>query len=87
MSEDYATRLTAELHPLSRNNRDRMRRSIMAGCFCCKAKFPADDITRWTDEGQTACCPNCGADAVLGDVDIIINPVVLDFMYQRWFGT
>lgn len=86
MSQDYAITLAEALHPLSRQNRDRLRHSVMAGCFCCKAKFPADDITRWTDDSVTARCPNCGTDAVLGDCDVVITPVVLEAMYQRWFG-
>lgn len=83
---EHAMKITDELHPLSRHNRDRLRRSVLAGCFCCKAKFSADEVTEWTEAGQTACCPNCGTDAVIGDADAIISSVLLRTMYERWFN-
>lgn len=41
------------------------------GCFYCLATFPPSQVKLWTDGsrrgGQTALCPRCGVDAVIGD--------------------
>jgi hypothetical protein len=40
-----------------------------AACFYCFSEFPPSAITDWTDGdpvGQTALCPECGVDAVVG---------------------
>ncbi|HEY5771822.1 MAG TPA: cytoplasmic protein, partial [Chitinophagaceae bacterium] len=41
------------------------------GCFYCVGIFKSAEIIEWTDEdnpkGQTALCPICGIDSVIGD--------------------
>jgi hypothetical protein len=45
------------------------------------------DILEWTDDDQTALCPNCGIDSVIGDkTDYPVTD--LDFLKQMntfWF--
>jgi hypothetical protein len=41
--------------------------SDRCGCFYCSTVFSPSAITRWADSGQTAICPCCGVDAVIGD--------------------
>ena len=46
--------------------------SVKCGCFYWCANFKPDEILEWAGEdngrkGQTAICPRCGIDAVIGD--------------------
>lgn len=50
------------------HNRSELKRSKVAGCFFCVSSFPSASITEWVDQaGDTAICPNCGIDSVIGD--------------------
>jgi len=60
----------AYLH--SSNHRREIESSSSCGCFYCTAVFPPKSIVEWVDEnstgiGQTALCPYCGIDSVIGD--------------------
>ena len=51
------------------NNRDRLERSAVAGCFSCLAVFDPRQIRAWDGrEGETAVCPVCDATSVLPGV-------------------
>lgn len=46
--------------------------SGVCGCFHCLELFAPSSIVKWADVdgegiGQTALCPRCGVDAVIGD--------------------
>jgi hypothetical protein len=41
--------------------------SDTCGCFYCVTIFHPKDINKWTDDEQTALCPNCGIDSVIGE--------------------
>jgi len=63
-----------------------IRSSAMCGCFYCLETFPAARIAKWIDNGQTALCPHCGIDSVIGDASGF--PITLDFlsaMHRHWF--
>lgn len=50
-------------------HRKQLLTSEVAVCFYCFAKFSPDSITEWCDgddRDQTAICPHCGVDAVVG---------------------
>jgi hypothetical protein len=53
-------------------HRDEILASDMCGCFYCLAVFPPNEVTEWTDKtvgiGQTALCPKCGIDSVIGAI-------------------
>lgn len=55
----------ASLHRAAVTTSDR------CGCFYCGSTFSPSEIEEWVDEvngeGQTALCPRCNIDAVLGD--------------------
>ncbi len=38
-----------------------------AGCYHCCKTFNATEVVNFTDEGQTALCPQCSVDAVVFD--------------------
>jgi hypothetical protein len=72
-------------------NRAEIEASDACGCFYCKAVFPAGEIDEWTDidnprAEQTALCPRCGIDSVIGDkAGFRITPEFLDEMHRAYF--
>lgn len=67
---------------LSKNNQERISDDGRHGCYYCVSVFKGDKITQWTDNGETALCPNCGIDAV------IPNETNIDFLWKAhtyWF--
>lgn len=68
--------------------------SVICGCFYCSSTFEPGDIGEWVDAaedgdglGQTALCPHCGVDAVLGSQSgYPITPEFLATMHRHWFG-
>ena len=59
----------AHKHCIFHNNE--ISKSDFCGCFYCLVIFKSTEIVEWTDEdnpkGQTALCPLCGIDSVIGD--------------------
>lgn len=80
-----------EAHKHSANHRVEINNSTMCGCFCCKEIYVPERIEIWTDvddsgEGQTALCPSCGIDSVLGDKSgFPITKEFLSKMKRYWF--
>jgi hypothetical protein len=79
-----------EAHKHASRHRAEVLRSGLCGCFYCCSTFSPQDITRWTDEvggeGQTALCPRCGIDSVLGDRSgFELSPGFLLNMKSCWF--
>lgn len=77
-------------HRHSSRHRDEVLASAVCGCFYCGALFPPADVERWIDVwegvGQTAVCPRCGIDSVIGSESGY--PVTADFlaaMKAHWF--
>ena len=82
-----------QAHQHSSHHREEVLRSDLCGCFYCRKSFPPTAIGEWTEEvggmGQTALCPRCGIDSVIGSASGL--PVrKLDFlreMRRRFFGS
>jgi hypothetical protein len=83
-----------ESHPLRiahkkcRRNRADIERSQKCGCFHCKRIFDADQFANldWIDAGQSALCPFCGIDSVIGDHSgFEITSEFLKQMHEVWF--
>ena len=60
-----------EAHKKSSRHREEIRSSEICGCFYCLSIFNPSEIEDWTDDdenklGQTALCPKCGIDSVIG---------------------
>ena len=79
-----------QAHAHSSNHRGEVIESSSCGCFYCCAVFPPSQIEEWVDEvhgeGQTALCPRCGVDSVLGNASGV--PIESDFlaaMKAYWF--
>lgn len=77
-------------HERSINHRTAVLASEQCGCFSCLALFAPDEIRAWVDEdggvGQTALCPRCGIDSVIGSASgFELGPEFLARMKARWF--
>jgi NAD-dependent SIR2 family protein deacetylase len=67
-------------------NRVELQSSATCGCFYCFAVFAPAEISEWTDNGQTALCPKCPVDSVIGSASgFPITPEFLHRMHDRWF--
>src|SRR5690606_42083381 len=57
-------------HLKSSLHREELMRGNVCGCFYCEQLFSPREITVWIEEpdgGQTAICPKCRIDSVLGE--------------------
>ena len=83
-------------HKHSSCHRDELLRSDMCGCFYCLATFAPSEIQEWIEEPaqmtgasasrETALCPRCGIDSVIGTASgIQMTPPFLQQMQQYWF--
>jgi hypothetical protein len=67
-------------------HREELASSNQCACYFCFRTFGFADIVRWTDGNQTALCPKCGIDAVLGDASgFAIDERFLRRMHDHWF--
>lgn len=67
-------------------HRTELEASGLCGCFYCIATFIPGAITEWTDDGQTALCPSCSVDSVIGSA--AGYPITVEFlegMHEDWF--
>jgi hypothetical protein len=48
-------------------HRAEIQASARCGCYFCFHTFLHTEIKAWVDSDQTALCPACGIDAVIGD--------------------
>ena len=77
-------------HRHSIRHRNEKLSSERCGCFYCWTVFPPTEVKDWTDErdgiGQTALCPRCGIDAVIGSKSgYPITTKFLQLMRSHWF--
>ena len=64
-------------------NRYAVERAHEASCYHCLRTFDPNAIERYTDEGETACCPHCEVDAV---VPGRLTPRELGALHDYWFS-
>jgi hypothetical protein len=73
-------------HRASIRHRAAILASNECGCFYCLARFAPAEIESWADAGETALCPRCGIDSVLGDgCGVVIDDAFLAAMRRHWF--
>jgi hypothetical protein len=74
-------------HKHSSSHSQEIAKSRLCGCFYCLAVFAPSEIEEWCDNGNTAICPKCSVDAVIGDASKfpITSPEFLAKMHQHWF--
>lgn len=67
-------------------HRAELENSTVCGCFYCLSIFPPSEITEWIDEDQTALCPNCPVDSLIGSASgYPITREFLQRMHDHWF--
>ena len=60
--------------------------SKICGCFHCLSVFGHAEIRKWIQQNDTALCPRCGEDAVIGDASRPgLSRKNLEEMHKRWF--
>jgi hypothetical protein len=73
-------------HKHCSSNRDELERSELCGCFHCMSMFPPGAIVEWIEDGQTAICPECPVDSVIGSASgYPITRSFLERMHAHWF--
>lgn len=77
--------LTA-LHKKSSRHRSSLSKAKICGCFYCLREFPFTQIAEWIADNETALCPYCGVDAVLGFKSQPADQELLHAMHEYWFG-
>lgn len=72
-------------HRHSYHNRKEIEQSFLCGCFSCNRTFPSSEVEDYIDEGETALCPYCGVDTVIGEASgIQLSKEFLHNMHERW---
>lgn len=80
---------TAHKHAI--HNREEILRSEVCACFYCLEYSQPKDITEWWDDdargvGQTAVCPKCGIDSMLGSAaGYPMDKGFIRAMRREWF--
>ncbi len=79
-----------QAHKHSSHHRKEVVHSETCGCFYCLSIFQPNEIEEWIDErdgiGQTAMCPKCSIDSVIGsNSGFPITKEFLEKMHQHWF--
>ncbi len=75
-------------HDHCRRNRAELEQSELCGCFYCMKVFPPTAIREWIDKDQTAMCPYCEIDSVIGSASAYpVTPEFLERMHAQWFDS
>jgi hypothetical protein len=75
-------------HKHSTRHRAEIEASPSCACFFCFRKFPSNEITKWVDANQTALCPKCGVDSVLGSAsNLRMDDTFLRGMHTHFFSS
>ncbi len=85
--------LIKEAHKKSSRHREEILSSEICGCFYCISIFNPSEIEDWVGDdvnevGQTALCPKCGIDSVIGSKSgfPVGDKDFLAKMKSYWFG-
>lgn len=74
-------------HKHSSRHREEIEASARCGCFFCFRIFRSQDIKAWIDANQTALCPKCGVDSVIGSAsNHRLDDVFLRTMHRHFFS-
>lgn len=73
-------------HIYSRRNKIDVSKSQTCACFCCLRTYPSEEVGEWVRGDDTAICPYCGVDSVIGDASgLELSPEFLEGMNHYWF--
>ena len=75
-----------QIHSHTLRNRTEIEASDKCVCICCCEIFKASEVADFIDEGETALCPICGIDAVIGDcTGISMDSGTLNKFHKEFF--
>ena len=77
-----------QAHRHSINNKNEIEKSNTCGCFYCREMFDPSEIKTWIkdERGETAQCPYCLVDSVIGDASKIeLNIRLLETLNKKYF--
>ena len=77
-----------QVYKHSKNNKQEIDKSDTCGCFYCREMFVPKEIKNWIkdEKGDTALCPYCQIDAVIGNASgFEINKKLLEELYNKYF--
>lgn len=75
-----------EAHQYCGNNKKQLLKDKKCGCFYCLSIFEPTKIERWIDNEETAICPYCGIDSVIGELSgFAVEENFLKKMQEYWF--
>ena len=75
-----------EAHKHSSYHRSKLERDEKCGCFYCLTIFSPSEIEEWVDANDTAICPYCEIDSIIGESSgFPITKEFLEQMKQYWF--
>jgi hypothetical protein len=80
------TQLYIDAHKHASRHRHELEASPRCGCFFCFKTFAVGTIKSWIDANQTALCPHCGVDAVIGEFAVRIDDQFLRRMHRHHFA-
>ena len=75
-------------HSHTIRNRNEINQSEYCHCISCLKSYPSPIVINFIKDGvgETALCPYCGIDAVIGDAcGLVINQEILTSLNKRWF--
>lgn len=79
-------KMARDAHYYSSYHRKQLRQDTFCGCFSCLTIFNPIEIEEWTDKEQTAICPYCGIDSIIGKSSgYPITRKFLKKMEEIWF--
>lgn len=75
-------------HKHASRHRPEIEMSAQCACFFCFRTFPSTDIRAWIDAKQTALCPRCGVDSVIGSAsNHRLDDAFLRGMHEHFFSS
>lgn len=74
-------------HKHASRHRAEIEASARCACFFCFRTFASSEIKAWIDAKQTALCPRCGVDSVLGSAsEHRLDDAFLRGMHTHFFA-
>ena len=81
-----AKKALRQIHNHSFKNQEEISKSLICYCFHCKRASASSQITKWVDDGETATCPRCGIDSMIGDASgYEMTGPLMEEMHTFWF--
>ena len=75
-----------ESHKYCTGNKEQLKNDAVCGCFYCLEIFSPKEIKMWLDRENTALCPYCCLDSVIGESSgYPITKEFLKKMNEYWF--